>query len=148
MKTAGHAKAGMSLCAVALLALSLILPGCKLGEQKKSSKGTSTSVNTSTTSTNTAVTTLKTILVSWSPNRESAVNTTGGGYKVYYSKTDATVSVVTSSVVNVPFVSGTLSPTTAQLTGLTAGTYFVKVVAFSSRNTAGSVSAISSLVVP
>lgn len=148
MRTARQAGTGMSLCAIALLMLALVLPGCKLGEQKKTSRSTSTKVGTSTTTTSTDVSTSKTILVAWSPNRETAVNTTGGGYKVYYSSTDPLVPVLTSSVVNVPYVSGALAPTTTELTSLTSGTYYVKVVAYSARNTTGSTSAVSSLVVP
>lgn len=72
-----------------------------------------------------------TVQVSWTENPESAVNTAGGGYRVYYSQTagfspaDAGVTVL-----DVPYVSGPTAPTSASV-ALASGTYFVKVAAFS-----------------
>lgn len=71
-----------------------------------------------------------TVQVSWAANRETAVNGTGGGYKVYSSKT-AGFDVATASSVDVPFTSGPTAPTSTTLRNLSTGTYFVKVVAYS-----------------
>lgn len=99
--------------------------------------------------------TIRTVTVSWNANRETAVNTTGGGYKVYYSTssgfaiTDAGVSVV-----NVPFVVPPMAPTSINLQ-LRTGKYYFRVVAYSALTapweSGGSTSAPStqiSLVVP
>lgn len=77
------------------------------------------------------VTTQSTVQVSWTANRESAVNTTGGGYRVYYSQIsgfspgDAGVTVL-----DVPYVSGPAAPASASVV-LSTGAYFFKVVAYS-----------------
>jgi hypothetical protein len=74
--------------------------------------------------------------LSWNANREKAVNTSGGGYRVYYAQ----YSSVTDSTpfVDVPFVSGSQSPTNLRLTGLVSGTYYVHVKAYSALNPSGS----------
>lgn len=86
------------------------------------------------------------VQISWTANRETAVNSPGGGYKVYYGST-AGFTVPSSNVVDVPFVSGT-APTSANLT-LTSGRHYFKVVAYSTLNTSGSApSAETSVLVP
>jgi len=79
------------------------------------------------------------ILVSWTANREKAVNKTGGGYLVYYS-TSTPVNTSTASNVNVPYVSGATSPTSVTVTGLSCGTWHFRVVAYSALYPSGSVS--------
>lgn len=68
--------------------------------------------------------------VSWTAKCEAAVNRSGGGYRVYYGKTPG-FALSGASSVNVPFQSGSTAPTTARL-NLSSGTYYVKVVAYSS----------------
>jgi len=74
---------------------------------------------------------IRTVNVTWNANRETAVNATGGGYKVYYSTssgfdiTDAGVSVV-----DVPFVAPPAAPTSTSLQ-LPTGQYYFRVVAYS-----------------
>ena len=102
-----------------------------------------------------APSTIRTVNISWNANRESAVNTTGGGYKVYYSTssgfaiTDAGVNVV-----DVPFVAPPVTPTSISLQ-LRSGQYYFRIVANSALTapwgSGGSTSAPSaqiSLVVP
>lgn len=89
----------------------------------------------------------KTITVSWTANREKAVNSSGGGYRVYYSTT-SNFSTASASYVNAPYVSGVSAPTTADITGLSSGTYYIKVNAYSSLNTAGNTSTQISVSVP
>lgn len=90
------------------------------------------------------------VQVSWTANRENAVNIPGGGYKVYYSKT-ASFDVAAAPSVDVPFGS---APTSATLRNLSSGTYYVKVVAYSAiigpsgRASASAPSAEVSVVVP
>ncbi len=86
-----------------------------------------------------------TVAVSWIANRETAVNSLGGGYRVYYSRTN-NFDITTASFVNVPFVSGT-APTTVNFNTLMAGITYFKVQAYSALNapnlTTGSQSAAS-----
>ena len=70
------------------------------------------------------------VQVSWTANREAAVNKSGGGYKVYYSKTPG-FDIGSASSVNVPYQSGATAPTSSKLS-LSSGTYYIKVVAYSS----------------
>jgi hypothetical protein len=67
--------------------------------------------------------------VSWSANREKAVNSTGGGYYVYYSAShfDTTVD---ASRVNVPFTAGDSAPTSATI-NLGPGTWYFRVAGYS-----------------
>jgi hypothetical protein len=84
----------------------------------------------------------KLVTISWAANKESAVNRPGGGYKVYYSRSNGfniTDSGVT--VLDIPYVSGSLSPTTTSV-NLTEGTWYFRIQAYSSLNN-GSVSAAS-----
>lgn len=78
-----------------------------------------------------------TVRITWDANRETAVNRSGGGYRVYYSTTN-NFNIATASYVNVPYVSGATAPTTYNLTGLLAGTHYFKVVAYSNLNPTGS----------
>lgn len=75
--------------------------------------------------------------ISWAANRESAVNTSGGGY---------VVTVSGQPPINVPYVSGPSAPTTTPVT-LMSGNYSVSIQAYSSLNppggSAGSTSAAS-----
>lgn len=72
--------------------------------------------------------------LSWNANHETAVNTSGGGYKIYYSivpgfnSTDPGVTII-----DVPYVSGNLSPTSTTVQ-LSTGTYYFRVAAYSELN--------------
>lgn len=77
------------------------------------------------------------VVISWSANHESAVNRTGGGYKVYYNNTPNFL-LGNATQVDVPYVSGPSSPFTTTLV-LASGTYYIKVVAYSTMNPTGSV---------
>lgn len=76
------------------------------------------------------------VRVSWTANREAAVNRAGGGYRVYYG-TVAGFSISTAPFVDVPYAGGATAPTSAGLS-LPPGTHFIKVVAYSSLNPSGS----------
>jgi hypothetical protein len=80
-----------------------------------------------------------TLLINWNANHEKAVNSAGGGYKIYYSKSSG-FDVSTAAMVNVPYVSGGTAPTSKQITDLAAGTYYFKVVAYSALNPPGGTS--------
>jgi len=87
------------------------------------------------------------VVISWSANHEAAVNRTGGGYRLYYNTTP-NFAIGSATPVDVPYASGPTSPVTTTLT-LASGTYYVKVAAYSTLNTAGSVpSAEIQVVVP
>ena len=78
-----------------------------------------------------------TVQVSWNANPESAVNDTGGGYKVYYSQNigfNPGDSGVTE--IDVPYVSGPTAPTSV-LVDVGNGTYYFRVAAYSALNTPG-----------
>lgn len=83
-------------------------------------------------------------LVSWSPNRELSVNSPGGGYRVYYSTTPG-FDISTANIVDVPFVSGPAAPTSIVIP-LSSGIYYIKVVAYSTLNSAGSQPSQESLI--
>lgn len=76
------------------------------------------------------------IQISWTANREKAVNQAGGGYRVYYSRTSG-FSIATASYLNVPYVSGGTAPVSTIFTNLMKGNYYFKVVAYSALNPAG-----------
>ena len=76
--------------------------------------------------------------VSWTANREAAVNITDGGYRVYYSRTP-NFDINSATVVDVPYTSGSLAPTSTVIPQLPSGTFYFKVVAYSSMNNTGSV---------
>ncbi len=75
------------------------------------------------------------VRVSWTANRETAVNSAGGGYKIYYSPT-AGFDIASANVVDLPYKAGA-APTTTNLT-LASGTHYVKVIAYSTLNPNGS----------
>ena len=72
----------------------------------------------------------KSITISWDANRESAVNTTGGGYHVHYSKIQD-FDISKSRHKDVPYVSGNWAPVSTKLR-LHPGTWYFKIVAYSS----------------
>jgi hypothetical protein len=74
--------------------------------------------------------------VNWTANPEVDVNKAGGGYRVYYGKSSG-VDTHSTSYVDVPYVSGVTAPTTALLSGLTVGTYYIRVIAYSAYNPLG-----------
>lgn len=66
--------------------------------------------------------------ISWTANREAAVNSAGGGYTVSISN-----ATNVQSPINVPYVSGPAAPTTIATT-LMSGSYSVTVTAYSALN--------------
>ena len=83
------------------------------------------------------------IQVTWTANRENAVNKSGGGYRVYYSRTSG-FSISGATYVDVPYVSGASTPVTVTLSNLLKGNYYIKVVAYSSLNSPGETSGTTS----
>lgn len=79
---------------------------------------------------------LSNVKISWTANRETAVNSPGGGYRVYYASTPG-FSPTEGTVINVPYTSAPLSPTSTVIS-LSSGTYYFRVVAYSSLNSNGS----------
>lgn len=79
--------------------------------------------------------------LSWAPNRERGVNQEGGGYRV---------EINGRSVIDVPYVSGPLAPTSVSTT-LTTGLHVVTVRAYAALDaqggTTGTLSAPSTLVI-
>lgn len=73
------------------------------------------------------------INISWTANREADVNAAGGGYRVYYS-VSPNVNTATANFVDVPYVSGLSAPTSTQISGVGAATYYIRVVAYSAYN--------------
>ena len=77
------------------------------------------------------------VLVSWDENPETAVNRSGGGYKVYYSSNsgfnpgDGGVTEI-----DVPYISGPSAPTSVLLS-LSPGTYYIRMAAYSALNAPG-----------
>lgn len=69
------------------------------------------------------------VLISWAANREAAVNTTGGGYKVSYS-TDSTFPAGSTTTLDVPYSSGASAPTSIMVSQLNPGTYYVRITAY------------------
>jgi hypothetical protein len=77
------------------------------------------------------------ITLSWSTSPEGGVNQAGGGYRVYVTNTpDAVLPNATSVTVAYDQQAGG-TPTTAALQ-LTAGTWYVRITAYSALNTVGS----------
>jgi hypothetical protein len=82
--------------------------------------------------------TIRSVQIAWIANPEAAVNRPGGGYQVYYSTADGfSITDPTANVVDVPYSSGTHSPTSTTLQ-LFSGRNYVRVVAYSSLNRPGS----------
>ena len=67
------------------------------------------------------------VVLSWAPNRESGVNSAGGGYQV---------SISGQPAINVPYTSGPTAPTTTTV-ALQAGTYTVTVKAYAALDAQG-----------
>jgi subtilase family serine protease len=88
----------------------------------------------------------KDVLVRWTANRESTVNTTGGGYQVHYSRTN-NFAIPSTTFVTVPYVSGVAAPTQTTLSQLAPGTYYLRVVPFSAQTATGNASAQLTVVV-
>lgn len=74
--------------------------------------------------------------VSWNANREKAVNTAGGGYRVYYSRISP-VNTAGGTYKDVPYVSGSAAPTSTLLPQLSSGTIYIRVIAYSAMNPPG-----------
>lgn len=77
--------------------------------------------------------------VSWTANREKAVNKTGGGYRVFYSRTSG-FDTSSASYYDVPYVSGPTAPVSRVFTNLLIGSTYFKVSAYSNLNAPGSTS--------
>ncbi|MCU0849371.1 MAG: hypothetical protein MUD12_15925 [Spirochaetes bacterium] len=72
--------------------------------------------------------------VQWSPNREKAVNSSGGGYRVYYCKRQSfKITESDVSMKEVPYVTGPLAPIFADIDP-GKDTCYIKVTAYSSLN--------------
>ncbi len=80
---------------------------------------------------------LRTVRISWDQSLNTAVNTSGGGHRVYYSMTE-NFNTDTAASVNVPYVSGATAPAQKDITLDTKGRWYFKVVAYSLANPAGS----------
>ncbi len=121
-------------CAIVLLSLfSLIQASCGGGGESTPSA-------------------MRTVEVSWDANRETAVNSTGGGYRVYYSmRSGFTLDDAGVSEIDVPYAAPPLAPTSIKVE-LQSGQYYFRVVAYSDLNSpwgsiGGSVSAPSREIV-
>jgi len=86
-----------------------------------------------------------TVNISWSANPETAVNRSGGGYKVYYSSTSGfNLSDADVTEIDVPYISGSTAPTSTQVQLLT-GTYYIRIIAYSALNALGTTTGSSSI---
>ncbi len=83
--------------------------------------------------------------ISWTPNRETAVNAPGGGYRVYYADTSG-FDPAAASVIDVPYQGEALTPTSV-VVNLPSGTHYIKVTAYSALNPGGSIASDESEVV-
>ena len=86
--------------------------------------------------------------LAWDANPETAVNSAGGGYRVYYSSNSG-FNPVDGGVteVNVPYTSGATAPTTVVIP-LGSGTYFVRLAAYSALNAPGTTGVSISTATP
>ena len=81
-----------------------------------------------------SATTDASILVSWDGNPETAVNRSGGGYKVYYSSNSGfNPGDVGVTEIDVPYSSGVSAPTSV-LISLSPGAYYIRIAAYSALN--------------
>jgi hypothetical protein len=88
------------------------------------------------------------IAISWDRNLETAVNRSGGGYKLYYSSIsgfDSGDPGVTK--INIAYKSGVAAPTSV-LIPLDPGTYYIRIAAYSDLNPPGSSSGSVSTLSP
>jgi len=133
-----------------LIAAALLLNACTVGGSSPGSRNTAS--NSTSTSTNTGTGTLtpgipRTVTINWTANREKSVNSAGGGYRVYFSQTN-NFSLLSGTAMNSPYVSGAAAPNTVTTPALPSGTYYYRVVAYSSANPSGAVSSQYAFVVP
>jgi len=70
----------------------------------------------------------KQVTVSWNANNDKAVNTTGGGYTLYYSQQSG-FDINSANKLDVPYVSGATAPTSATLS-LSEGMWFIRIAAY------------------
>ena len=79
------------------------------------------------------------VKVSWNPNPDTAVNRSGGGYKIYYSLNSGFTTDDTGvTEIDVPYVSGSVSPTSIQIKPLPpSGTYYLRIAAYSALDAPG-----------
>jgi hypothetical protein len=77
------------------------------------------------------------VTISWNANRETAVNTSGGGYVVYFSKSTGfnpgDAKVCSQAI---PYISGSSAPTST-IINPPSGTWYVRITATSQLNTPG-----------
>lgn len=125
----------------------LFLSACTVGGSTPASRNTASNPPSSNTNTTTPTGVPRNVVISWTANRERAVNMAGGGYRVYYSQTNG-FSTGSATGVAVPYSSGGAAPTSTTLPMLASGTYYYRVVAYSSFNPTGVLSSQSSFVVP
>lgn len=104
---------------------------------------------TSVTSTVTVtVTSFSTVQISWNSNPETAVNQSGGGYKVYYSSNSGfNISDDGVTEIDVPYSSGATAPTSI-LVQLLPGTYYIRIIAYSVLNAPDTSSGSTSTATP
>lgn len=125
------------LLSAATLSLSLVLTGCPVSGTASAPKRPAPRIPT---------TDPKNVLISWTANRETAVNSAGGGYKVHYS-TRMGFPLPADNFVDVPYVSGATAPTSVvvSLTGKT--TWYIRVVPYSALEDEGTASSQISVAV-
>jgi len=72
----------------------------------------------------------------WAPNREKSVNSSNGGYRIYYSKTQGFSIGSAERTKDVEYDSGSTSPTSTTLTFsfADAGTWYLRIVAYGQIN--------------
>lgn len=77
------------------------------------------------------------LTLSWSANREAGVNAAGGGYHVYYA-TSPNTALAQATRETVAYDPGLGQTPTSTALQFAAGTWYLRVVAFSALNPAGS----------
>lgn len=100
----------------------LALPGCFEVKDELKNPGGSTTTGSGS------------ITVTWDENRDSGVNSSGGGYRVYYSRTANVATASNPNVVDVPFSIAPSAPTQTIISNLAKGDWYIKVVAYSAYN--------------
>ena len=85
------------------------------------------------------------IHINWNQNREAAVNSAGGGYRVFYTQNSSLTASAPAQ--DVPYSTGSAAPTSTTIDGLVSGTYHVYVVAYSALKSAGSAPSVAATVV-
>lgn len=70
----------------------------------------------------------KNVAVTWNANKDTTVNTVGGGYLVYYSDQQG-FDISSANSVDVPYTSGASTPTSTTL-NLSTGNWYIVVVAY------------------